>query len=109
VVDGVLGRVFERILNVIEREVKIAPGVDADGAVHGLAQFFNLAGDDLGLELEFMIRMRTGYDIGSSILRRQPQHFDRLFQSLRTIIHTWQDVAVDIDKIQINISSSCVA
>jgi hypothetical protein len=32
-----------------------------------------------------------------------------LFEGLRAIIHTRQDVAVDIDKIQMNISSSCVA
>jgi hypothetical protein len=53
--------------------------------------------------------MRTSYDVGSATFDRQPQHFERLFESLRTIIHTRQDVAVDVDKIQINISSSCVA
>ena len=100
---------MQRVLNVIEREVKIAPAVDADRAIYSLSQFFNLGGDDLRLEFELMIGMRTGYDIRSSIFHRHPKHFDRLFQSLRAIIHTRQDVAVDIDKIQINISSSWVA
>ena len=108
-VDGVLGGVLQRVLNIIEREVKIAPGMDADRAIYGLSEFFNLSGDNLRLEFELMIGMRTGYDIRSSIFHRHPKHFDRLFQSLGAIIHTRQDVAVDVDKIQMNISSSCVA
>src|ERR1700674_5496827 len=107
-VDGVLGRILQRVLNVIEREVKIAPAVDANRAVYSPPQFLDLAGDDLRLEFELIISMRTGYDVGSAIVHRQPQHFERLFQSLRAIIHTRQDVAVDVAKIQINIYSSCV-
>jgi len=100
---------LQRVLNIIEREVKIAPGMDADRAIYRLSEFFNLSGDNLRLEFEFMIGMRTGYDIGSPIFHRHPKHFDRLFQCLGTIIQTGQDVAVDIYKIQMNISSSCVA
>jgi hypothetical protein len=59
--------------------------------------------------LEFEVGMGTSYDIGSPIPGRQPEHGHGLFQSLRAIIHAIQDVAVDVDKIQINISSSCVA
>src|ERR1700730_3445724 len=108
-VDRVLGRILKRVLNVVEREVKIAAAVNADRSLYSLAQLFDLASDDLRLEFKFMIGVRTGYDVGSAIVRGQPQHFERLFESLRTIIHTRQDVAVDVDKIQINISSSCVA
>jgi hypothetical protein len=100
---------LQRVLNIIEREVKIAPGMDADGAIYRLPELFNLSGDNLRLEFEFMIGMRTGYDIGSSIFHSHPKHFDRLFERLGAIIQTGQDVAVDIYKIQMNISSSCVA
>src|SRR5207248_2742213 len=89
--------------------VMIAADVDADCAIHSLPQFLDLAGYDLRLEFEFKISVRTGHDIGSAAFRGHPQHFDRLFEGLRAIIHARQDVAVDIDKIQINISSSCVA
>jgi hypothetical protein len=89
--------------------MKIASAVNADHAIYSLPQFFDLIGDHLGLEFEFMIGMRTGYDVGSAVVGGQPQHFDGLFESLWAIIHTRQDVAMDIDKIQMNISSSCVA
>jgi hypothetical protein len=89
--------------------VKIAAAVDADRSAYGLPQIFDPGGYNLGLEFEFVVGVRAGHDVGGAALRRQSQHFERLFESLRTIIHTRQDVAVDIDKIQINISSSCVA
>jgi hypothetical protein len=100
---------LERVLNIIEREVKIAPGMDANRTIYRLPKLFNLSGDNLRLEFEFMIGVRTGYDIGSSVFHGHPKHFDRLFQRFGAIIQTRQDVAVDIYKIQMNISSSCVA
>ena len=108
-IDGVLGGVLQRILTIIERAVKIAPGMDADRAIYRPSKLFNLSSDNLWFKFEFMIGMRTGYDIGSSIFHRYPKHFDRLFQRLGAIIQTGKDVAVDIYKIQMNISSSCVA
>src|SRR5262249_31811140 len=108
-VDRVLGGMPQRVLNVVVGEVEIAPCMDADRAIDGGAHLFQLGGDDLGLEFEFVIGVRAGYDVGSPAFDRQPQHGDRFFQSLRAIIHTGKDVAVDIDQIQINISSSWVA
>jgi hypothetical protein len=53
--------------------------------------------------------VRGGYDIARTRVRRDPQHFERLFQTFRAVIQSRKDMAVDIDKVQINISSSCVA
>ncbi len=106
VVDRVLGGMLERVLNVVVGKVEIAPCMDADRAIDGPAHLLQFGGDDVGLEFEFVIGVRAGYDVGSAAFHRQPQHGDRFFERLRAIIHTGKDVAVDIDQIQINISSS---
>src|SRR5688572_27849730 len=83
--------------------------MDADCAMHALTQLLHFPGANLRLKLEFVIGVGAGDDIRGPIRGRHPQHFERLFQCLSAVIHTWQNVAVDIDAVQINISSSWVA
>ena len=83
--------------------------MDPDRAIDRAAHLLQFGGDYVGVEFEFVIGMRAGYDVRSSTLHRQTQHGDGLFECLRAIIHAGNDVAVDIHQIQINISSSCVA
>ena len=81
----------------------------ANRAADCAAHLLHFGSDYVGLEFEFVIGVRAGYDVRSAAFDRQSQHGDRFFERLRAIIHTWKDVAVDIDQIQINISSSWVA
>jgi len=98
----------QRVLNVIEGEVKIAAGMDADRVGYDPAQLFDLRCNQIGLELVLMVAMRTGDDIGSAALRGHTKHGDGLFQRLSSVVDAMQDMAVDVDKVQMNISSSCV-
>src|SRR6266446_2943477 len=108
-IDGVLGRILQRVLNVVVGKMKVAARVDPDYPGRGGAQLVQFGGYDFRVELELVIGVRAGDDVGRAAFGRQAQHFERLFERLGAIIQAWQDVAMHIDQVQINISSSCVA
>ena len=103
-VDGVLGGVVDGVLDVVVGKVEIAPGPQLDFARHGRPQLFSPLPNDIGLEFVFEIGMRRGDNAAGTTVGRHFQHRHAILKGLGTVVHAPEDVAMDID--QINISSS---
>ena len=96
-VDGVFARIAKRILDVFIREMKVATPVDMDALWRKGLNLRDSFAVQVGLKLEFAIRMRTGYDVGGACLCGQAQHFETVFDALRSVVDAVDDMTVDID------------
>ena len=98
-IDRVLGAVGQRVLNIFNREMKIAPAVDSRNGPGDTLQFGYFAIDPLRVEREPCVSVRCGYDIGGTGFSGDFQHGDGILERLRAIIESGQNMAMDIDHV----------
>ena len=95
------------VLDVVVGQVEVAAAMQHGRAAERGLELRDPLFDQFGPERIVKIRVRRGDDIGGAGRRRHPQHFEAFVERLRPIVHPIEDVAVNVD--QINISSSDVA
>jgi hypothetical protein len=104
VTHGVLGGVGDGVLNIVVGEVEIAAFVDTGMAASDVGEFFDALTDEIRLEGVLKIGMWGGDYIRRPGSGRHLQHRHAFLQAFGTVVQPIEDVAVDVD--QINISSS---
>ena len=102
--DGVFGGIGNGILNIVEGEVEVAAFMNAGMTTCGLGEFFHAQTDQVWLKGVLEIGMRGGDYIRRPGVGRHTQHRHAFLQAFGTVVQPIEDVAVDVD--QINISSS---
>lgn len=104
VADGVLAGIRDGVLNIVEGEVEIATLMDTGMTARSLGEFLHTLADEIRLECVLQVGMRGGDNIRRPGIGRHAQHRHAFLQGFGTVVQPIEDVAVDID--QINISSS---
>jgi hypothetical protein len=80
--------------------VKIAAAVDARNRSGSGPQFTYFAINQLRVEREPCVSVRSGYDISGTGFSRYFQHRDRVLQNHWAIVDTRQNMTMDIDYIE---------
>ena len=68
-------------------------------AVEGAVEVVHLAGDFFGVGRGIGIGMGRADDIGGAALAGHAQHGERYFAAGRAVVHSPEDVTVDIDQL----------
>ena len=92
-VDGVLRRMRQGILYILERQVEIAPAMNARRRTDGCLQLRNLLADQFRIERKFSVGMRRGHDVCGTRIGRQAQHGHGILEGARAVVEAGQNMA----------------
>ena len=96
-VDRVFGRIPQGIFDVRCGQVEIAAAMNARKFFRAAAQFRDPAVDQIGIELEFVVRVRRRHNVRGTGGSGVPQHSDALVECPDPIVDTPENMAMYVN------------
>ncbi len=97
-VDRVLPRIRDRVLNILVAQMKIAARVEPWRPAQPLIEVGDPLTDQVHVELIVEIRVWRSHQVGGAVFEGHAGHRERIFERFRAVVHAPQDMAVNVDQ-----------